>query len=71
VLLFNSQILSMYSFGMTNRDIKSRLERVYNVEVLPELISRVADAAAEDVGEWQSRPLERSCAVVYLDALRG
>jgi transposase-like protein len=70
VPLFNDQIISMYSFGMTNRDIKSRLERVYNAEVPPELISRVAGAAAEDVREWQSRPLERSCAIVYLDALR-
>jgi transposase-like protein len=58
VPLFNDQIISMYSFGMTNRDIKSRLERVYNVEVSPELISRVTGAVAEDVREWQSRPLE-------------
>jgi transposase-like protein len=70
VPLFNDQIISMYSFGMTNRDIKSHLERVYNVEVSPELISRVTDAVAEDVREWQSRPLERSYAIVYLDALR-
>jgi transposase-like protein len=54
VPLFNDQILSMYSFGMTNRDIKSRLERVCNVEVSPELISRVTDAAREDVREWPS-----------------
>jgi transposase-like protein len=25
--LFNDQIISMYSFGMTDRDIKSHLER--------------------------------------------
>jgi transposase-like protein len=60
----------MYSFGMTNRDIKSHLEQVYNVEVSPELISRVTDAVMEDVREWQSRGLEKSYAIVYLDALR-
>jgi transposase-like protein len=70
VPLFNDQILSMYSFGMTNRDIKSHLERVYNVEMSPELISRVTDAVLEDVREWQSRPVEKSYAIVYLDALR-
>jgi transposase-like protein len=43
VPLFNDQIISMYSFGMTNRDIKSHLEQVYNVEVSPDLISRVTD----------------------------
>ncbi|MDR1176679.1 MAG: transposase [Treponema sp.] len=31
VPLFNDQIISMYSFGMTNRDIKSHLEQVYHV----------------------------------------
>jgi transposase-like protein len=63
--IFNGQIISMHSFGMTNRDIKSHLEQVYNVEVSPELISRVTDAVREDVREWQSRPLENptpSCA---------
>jgi transposase-like protein len=55
---------------MTNRDIKSRLEQVCNVEASPELISQVTDAVMEDVREWQSRALEKSCAVVYLDALR-
>jgi transposase-like protein len=67
---FNDQIISMYSFGMTNRDIKSRLEQVYQAEVSPELISRVTDAVMEDVRGWQSRALEKSCAIVYLEALR-
>jgi transposase-like protein len=70
VPLFNDQIISMYSFGMTNRDIKSHLEQVYHVEVSPELISRVTDAVMEDVKEWQSRALEKSYAIVYLEALR-
>src|SRR5215475_4060223 len=34
--LFNDQIISMYSFGMTGRGIKSHLEKIYNVEVPPE-----------------------------------
>jgi transposase-like protein len=68
--LFNDQILSMCSFGMTNRDIKSHLEQAYNVEVSPELISRATDAVMEDAREWQSRALEQSYAIVYLDALR-
>jgi transposase-like protein len=68
--LFNDQIISMYSFGMTDRDIKSHLEKIYNVEVSPDLVSRVTNAVLEDVREWQSRPLEKSYAIVYLDALR-
>jgi putative transposase len=70
VSLFNDQIISMYSFGMTDRDIKAHLEKIYNVEVSPDLISRVTNAVIDEVREWQSRPLEKSYAIVYLDALR-
>jgi transposase-like protein len=38
--LFNDRIVSMYSLGMTNRDIKSHFDQVYNEEVPPELIRR-------------------------------
>jgi transposase-like protein len=31
--LFNDQIISMYAHGMTNRDIQSHVEQVYNVDV--------------------------------------
>jgi transposase-like protein len=68
--IFNDQVISMYSFGMTDRDIKTHLEKIYNVEVSPELISRVTEAVMEEVKEWQNRPLEKSYAIVYLDALR-
>ena len=68
--LFNDQIISMYSFGMTDRDIQSHLEKIYNVEVSPDLISRVTNAVLEEVREWQNRPLERTYPIMYLDALR-
>jgi hypothetical protein len=68
--LFKGRIIPMYSFGMANRDVKSRLEQVCNVEVPPELASRVADTVTEDAGDWRSRPLGKSYAVVYPDALR-
>jgi transposase-like protein len=70
VPLFNDQIISMYSFGMTDRDIKAHLEKIYNVEVSADLISRVTNAVLDEVKEWQNRPLEKSYAIVYLDALR-
>jgi transposase-like protein len=68
--LFNDQIVSMYSFEMTDRDIKRHRENIYHVEVSPDLISRVTDAVMDDVREWQNRQLEKSYAIVYLDALR-
>jgi transposase-like protein len=59
----------MYSFGMSDRDIKRHLEKIYNVEVSPDLISRVTNAVLEEVREWQNRPLDQSYAILYLDAL--
>jgi transposase-like protein len=70
VPIFNDQIISMYSFGMTDRGIKAHLEEIYNVEVSPDLICRVTNAVMDEVREWQNRPLEKSYAIVYLDALR-
>jgi len=69
VPLFNDQIISMYSFGMSDRDIKRHIEKIYNVEVSPDLISRVTNAVLDEVREWQNRPLEKSYAILYLDAL--
>ena len=68
--LFNEQILSMYSRGMSTREIQAHLEEIYGTEVSPTLISNVTDAVMEDVREWRSRPLDSMYPVVFLDALR-
>ena len=68
--LFNDQIISLYSRGMTTRDIQAHLQEIYGVEVSPELISNVTNAVHEDVRAWRTRPLEDRYLVVYLDALR-
>jgi transposase-like protein len=68
--LFNDQIISMYGRGMSDREIQGHLEEIYNVEVSPDLISRVTNAVLDEVREWQNRPLEKSYPIVYLDALR-
>jgi transposase-like protein len=70
VPLFNDQIISMYSFGKTDRDIKAHLEKIYNMEVSPDLISRVTEGVMDEVREWQSRPMEKSYAIMYPDAIR-
>ena len=68
--IFNDQIISMYSFGMSCRDIQSHLKNVYDVEVSPEFITRITDSVKEDVREWQNRILEKSYPILFLDALR-
>src|SRR5215471_17865766 len=66
---FDDKILSMYARGMTTREIQSHLHEIYGVEVSPSLISQVTDGVWEEVQAWQSRPLEKMYAIVYLDAL--
>lgn len=66
---FNEKIISMYGLGMTTRDIQKHLHEIYNVEVSPELISKVTDAIMDDVREWRNRPLDNLYPIIFFDAL--
>jgi putative transposase len=66
---FDDKILSMYSRGMSVRDIQGHLEEMYGVEVSPSLISDVTDGVMEQARIWQNRPLDAFYAIVFLDAL--
>ena len=49
-------ILSLYSRGMTTRDIHAHIAEVYGAEVSPALVSAVTDVVADEITEWQNRP---------------
>jgi putative transposase len=66
---FDDKIISMYSRGMTVRDIQAHLKEIYGVEVSPDLISTVTDAVIDEVRAWQTRPLDSLYPILYLDAL--
>jgi putative transposase len=66
---FNERIIALYARGMSTRDIRAHLREMYDVDVSPDLISRVTDAVVEELQEWQSRPLDRVYPVVFVDAL--
>jgi putative transposase len=66
---FDDKILSMYSRGMTTREITESLKEIYGIEVSPELISRVTDSVKDLLDEWRSRSLESFYPVLFLDAL--
>jgi hypothetical protein len=55
---------------MTTRESQGHLLELYGLDVLPDLISAVADAVLEAVAEWQNRPLEAMHPLVFFDALR-
>ena len=66
---FDDKIISMYSRGMTTREIQGHLEEMYSYDVSPALISQITDAVQDEVRAWQSRPLDPTYAIIYLDAL--
>lgn len=65
----DSQILSLYAKGMTTRDIVATFKEMYDADVSPTLISKVTDAAKEQVTEWQNRPLDAIYSIVYMDCI--
>jgi putative transposase len=66
---FDDKILTLYSRGLSTRDIEAHLAEIYGVKVGHDLIRRVTDAVMDDVREWQQRPLDDVYPVVFLDAL--
>jgi transposase-like protein len=68
---FDDKILSMYGLGLSTKAIQENLKDIYNVEVSPELISRVTDEVKGLVDEWRNRPLESFYPVIFFDALRA
>ncbi|MGH8336559.1 MAG: IS256 family transposase, partial [Gammaproteobacteria bacterium] len=67
---FDDKIISMYSRGMTTREIEGHLKEIYGIDVSPALISNVTEAVMEEVKAWQSRPLDEVYPILYMDALR-
>jgi putative transposase len=65
----DEKILAMYARGLGMREIQRHLEDLYGTELSPSLISSVTDAVLDELAAWQSRPLDRLYAVVWLDAL--
>jgi putative transposase len=67
---FDDKVISLYTRGMSTREIQDHLEEIYGTEVSPQLISTVTDAVTAEVAEWQSRPLEPLYPVMFFDAIR-
>ena len=62
-------IITMYSRGMTTRDIEETIKDIYGVEVSESSISNITSAIIEDIKEWQQRPLDPVYVVVWMDGI--
>jgi putative transposase len=67
---FDKNILSLYSRGLSTREIQQHLEEIYGVEVTAGLISSVTDEVIEEVRTWQNRQLDEVYPIMYLDAIQ-
>lgn len=63
-------ILSLYSRGMTTRDIEAHLKEVYGINASRELISNVTEVVTDEIALWQSRPLDEVYPILYVDGIR-
>lgn len=66
---FNENVIHLYARGLSTRDIRRELARMYAIEVSPALVSRVTDGIIDELNEWQTRPLDAVYPIIYIDAL--
>lgn len=63
------KILSLYACGMSQKDIAEQIKNLYDVEISPELVSKISEKIMPEVNEWQNRPLEEVYPFVFMDAI--
>jgi putative transposase len=63
------KILALYSCGMSQRDIAEQIKNLYDVEISPELVSKITDKIMPEITAWQSRPLNPVYPFVFMDAM--
>lgn len=65
----DDQVISMYSKGMTVRDIQEHLHNLYGLDVSPTMISQITDKIMPIIKEWQHRPLQEVYVHLVMDAI--
>ena len=63
------KILSLYSCGMSQRDISEQIKNLYDVEISPELVSKISEKIMPEVTAWQNRPLNSIYPFVFMGAI--
>ncbi len=61
-------ILSLYTKGMSVRDIQHHLDDLYGYQLSEQTISNITSRIIEKAKEWQNRPLEPIYPIVFMDA---
>jgi putative transposase len=61
-------ILSLYTKGMSVRDIQLHLDDLYGYELSTQTISNITEKVIEKANEWQNRPLDKIFPIIFMDA---
>lgn len=64
-----NKILSLYSMGMSYKDIAAHIDEMYGMELSPAQLSIITDKIWPEIEEWRSRPLQEVYPFVWLDAM--
>lgn len=67
---FDDSILILYGRGLGVHELQSRLQNLYGAHAWSELCAPLTDEVLLHTRDWQARRLERSCALIYFDALQ-
>jgi putative transposase len=67
---FTDMVISLYTRGMTTREIEEHIKEIYSIDISPQFVSRATEQLQQQITEWQNRPLDRLYAVVFVDGLR-
>ena len=65
------QIIGMYAFGTSTREISSYFEREFNTRLSAETISAITDRVLPEIREWKSRGLDAVYSICCLDAIQS
>ena len=65
----DQKIISMYTKGMTTREISETIEDIYGFETSEGFISDVTDKIMPQIEDWQNRPLDEIYPILYIDAI--
>jgi len=66
---FDDKVIALYARGLTVRDVRAHLKEIYDVDVSPDLISRITSQVWEDIRDWRKRELDPIYPIVYLDGM--
>ena len=66
----NELILQLYIKGLTTKDIRSIIERIYGKQISSTQVSTITNHFEEQMKGWLNKPLEKRYYCIYIDVLR-